>query len=476
MKSRSVDTERLFLCRYRNHRPDLMKTSSTLNRRQFVRNSGVAASAIAFPNILISQDGVSPNNRLNVAAVGCGGKGASDLIAASEGNNVVALCDVDERRAAGSFKKFPEAKRFTDFREMFDKAGKEIDAVTISTPDHMHFPIAMLAMSMGKHVCVQKPLTNTIWEARQLLKAARKYKVITQMGIQGHTGEGIRLLKEWLDADAIGEVREIIYWTNRPIWDQGPEFEFPPQEVPETLDWTAWQGSVPERPYNKNICPRAWRAWWDYGCGALGDIGCHAMDAGFWALNLGAPEWAEASSTPFNELTAPKTSHITYWFPARGNRPGVKVTWMDGEMKPPKPPGLEDNRELGKQWGQIFVGDKGTIFVSDAYCSSLRIIPEDKMRTFIRDVNPPKVLKRSPTPGQPQKEWIHCIKNGGVPGANFEYAAPLTEMVLVGNLALRSQRRIEWDTQNLRVTNHEASNQYVKREYRQGWEPKDIVL
>ena len=453
-----------------------MKEPSILSRRKFVNSGGIAATAgIAFPNIMISKDGVTPNNRLNVAAIGCGGKGAGDIAAASDGNNVVALCDVDERRAAGTFKKFPDARRFLDYRVMFEKMGKEIDAVTISTPDHMHFPAAMLAMSLGKHVCVQKPLTNTIWEARQLLKASQKYDVVTQMGIQGHTKEGMRLLKEWIDADAIGEVREIIYWTNRPIWPQGPEHKFPKQDVPESLNWDVWQGSVPERDYNKGICPRNWRGFWDYGAGALGDIGCHAMDAGFWALNLGPPDWVEASCTAFTDDLAPKASHITYQFPARGNRPGVKVTWMDGEMKPPKPEGLPDDRELGEQWGQFFVGDKGTIFVADAYCSSLRLIPEDKHQAFIRTENPPKILKRSPTPDQPQKEWVHCIKNGGTPGANFDYAVPLTEMVLIGNLAVRSRRRVEWDSKNMRVTNHESANQFIKREYRKGWEPEKTV-
>ncbi|MFT4638715.1 MAG: putative dehydrogenase [Verrucomicrobiales bacterium] len=446
-----------------------------MNRRNFVKKSSIAyAASFGFPSILISQDGVTPNNRLNVACIGCGGKGASDTRAASEGNNIVALCDVDDKRAGKTLKEYPKATQFTDYREMFDKLGKEIDAVTISTPDHMHFPIAMHAMSLGKHVCVQKPLANTIWEARQLLAASRKYGVKTQMGIQGHTMEGIRLLKEWLDADAIGEVREIIYWTNRPIWPQGPDLKFPEEPVPAGMNWDVWQGTVPERPYNSGICPRNWRGWWDYGCGALGDIGCHAMDAGFWALNLGAPEWAEASSTPFTKDICPASSQIEYQFPARGNRPAVKVTWMDGEMKPPKPEGFDDSRELGEQWGQLFIGDKGTIFVSDAYCSTLRLLPEEKMKSFMRDVSPPKVLKRSPTPGQPQKEWVHCIKNGGDPGANFEYAVPLTEMVLVGNLALRSQRRVMWDSPNMRVTNSESVNQYIKRTYRKGWEPVEI--
>ena len=452
-----------------------MKDNHSLNRRRFVKKSALATAAgLSFPSVLLSQDGAKPNDRLNVAAVGCGGKGASDIRSAGEGNNVVALCDVDDKRAADSFKKFPNAKRFSDYRQMFDKMGKEIEAVTISTPDHMHFPVAMLAMSLGKHVCVQKPLANTIWETRQMLVASRKYGVTTQMGIQGHTMEGIRLLKEWLDADAIGEVREIIYWTNRPIWPQNPELTFPEEPVPDGFNWDVWQGTVPQRPYNSRIAPFAWRAWWDYGCGALGDIGCHAMDAGFWALNLGAPEWAQASSTPFSTDICPATSHVTYQFPPRGNRPAVKVTWMDGKMRPSKPNGLGDERELGTQWGQFFVGDKGTIFVNDAYCSSLRLLPEENMRAFMRDVRPPKVLKRSPTPGDPQKEWIHCIKNGGDPGANFDYAAPLTEMVLVGNLALRSERRVQWDSTNLRAANHQGANQYIKRHYREGWEPKEI--
>lgn len=450
-------------------------SSKQVSRRAFVKRSGIAAAAtFGFPSILISQDGVKPNNRLNVAAIGCGGKGASDIAAASDGNNVVALADCDELRAAESRRKFPNAKYYRDYRKMLDEMGKEIDAVTISTPDHMHFPTAILAMSMGKHVCVQKPLVNTIWEARQMLAAARKYKVITQMGIQGHTNEGPRLLKEWLDADAIGEVTEVIYWTNRPIWPQNPKIEFPKQDVPASLDWDIWQGTVQERDYNSKICPFAWRAWWDYGCGALGDIGCHAMDAAFWTLNLGSPEWVEASSTEFNEHIAPECSHITYQFPARGNRPAVKVTWMDGKMQPPRPAAIPENARLDDEWGQYFVGTKGMIFVNDAYCSSPRIVPEVKMQEFIRDVRPAKSIMRSPTPGEPQKEWIHCIKNGGQPGANFEYAVPLTEMVLMGNLSIRAKRRIHWDAANMK-TDVESANKYIKRQYRQGWEPVAVA-
>jgi predicted dehydrogenase len=443
-----------------------------MSRRAFAgRSAAAAAASILAPSFLFG-DGISPNSKLNIACVGAGGKGRSDADAASDGNNIVALCDVDDRQGAETYEKFPKARRFKDYRVMLDKMGNDIDAVTISTPDHMHFPVAMLAMQMGKHVCVQKPLTNTIWEAHQLLEASRKYKVVTQMGIQGHTNEGTRLLKEWLDAGAIGAVQEILYWTNRPVWVQDPATEFPAQSVPPGVDWDLWQGTVHERPYNKQIMPKWWRAWWDYGCGALGDVGCHCMDAGFWALDLGAPEWVEASTTKFSDTIGPRTTHLVYQFPARGEKPPVKVTWMDGGLMPARPPELESDQKLDPEWGQLFVGDKGKIFVADAYCNSFRLIPETKMKDF----QPPgKTLKRSPTPGQPQKEWTYCIKNGKTPGANFEYAVPLTEMVLIGNLAIRANQRVEWDSKAQRVTNVPAANDFLKRDYRAGWEPKVVL-
>jgi predicted dehydrogenase len=452
--------------------PSESQTGGKINRRAFAGRSASAAAASLFAPNLLFGDGVSPNSKLNIACVGVAGKGKSDVHAASDGNNIVALCDVDDRRAAETYKEFPGAKRFKDYRVMLDKMGNGIDAVTVTTPDHMHYPVAMLAMQMGKHVCVQKPLTNTIWEANQLLKASRKYKVVTQMGIQGHTQEGMRLLKEWIDAGAIGAVREIIYWTNRPVWLQDPGVEFPAQTVPPEVDWNLWQGTAKERPYNEKIMPKAWRAWWDYGAGALGDIGCHAMDAGFWALDLGSPEWAEASTTAFSDTIAPKTTHLVYQFPARGEKPPVKVTWMDGGLMPARPGELESTRKLNPEWGQIFVGDKGKIYVTDAYCTSPRLIPETKMKEFDR---PDKTLHRSPAPGQPQKEWTYCIKNGKTPGADFEYAVPLTEMVLIGNLAIRANLRVDWDSKSQRVTNATAANDFLKRDYRAGWEPQQVL-
>jgi predicted dehydrogenase len=446
---------------------------SSLTRRSFAKGSATAAAGAVFsPNLFLKADGISPNSKLNIACVGAGGKGKSDVAAVADGNNIVALCDVDDRRAADSYKKFPDATRFKDYRVMLDKMGKEIDAITVTTPDHMHFPVAMLAMEMGKHVCVQKPLTNTIWEARQMLKASRKYKVVTQMGIQGHTNEGMRLLKEWIDAGAIGNVKEIVYWTNRPVWPQNHELKFPEQSVPPELDWNLWQGTAQERPFNDGILPKNWRAFWEYGAGALGDIGCHAMDAGFWALDLGAPVWAEASSTPISRDLAPATTHLTYQFPSKGSRGPIKVTWMDGGLMPPRPIELEATRRLNPEWGQLFLGDAGAIYVSDAYCASPRIIPEAKMKEFAR---PEKSLPRSPTPGQPQKEWAYCIKNGETPGASFEYAVPLTEMVLMGNLAIRSGQRVDWDGATMKVTNVPEANAFIKRDYRKGWEPKELV-
>ena len=457
---------------------------ASFNRRSFLKTSAAAAGIAGFPTILLAQNGeTSPNKRLNVACIGCGGKGGGDMAEAAEGNNIVAVCDVDDRSTARAVKQHPGAKSFRDFRKMLDEMGNQIDAVTVSTPDHTHFPAALAAMQLGKHVCVQKPLANTIWEARQLKAAAHKYKVVTQMGIQGHTNEGMRLLREWIEAGAIGSVKEIIYWTNRPIWPQGI---IPTRAAtcPDYLDWNLWLSTTPDIPYFEYALegadvkrgpgphPFNWRAFWNYGCGALGDIGCHAMDAGFWSLDLGFPESIEAQTTEFDEATAPKQSTLTYQFGATDKRGPVKVSWYDGGRMPPKPAELGEGRELNSEWGQLFVGDKGTIYVNDAYCASPRLIPEQAMKDFKR---PDKKYDRSVTPGRPQAEWVHCIKNGLTPGANFDYAAALTEMVLLGNLAIRSGKKVEWDAVNMKVKGNPDADRFIKRAYRQGWEPTPVV-
>ena len=375
--------------------------------------------------------------------------------------NLVAFCDVDDVRAAKTYNEFPDVPRWRDYRRMLEKRDREIDAVTITTPDHLHFPIAMMAMQMGKHVYVQKPMGHTIAEVRQLMAAARRYGVATQMGNQRHAREGIRLCKEWIDAGAIGPVREVHLWTDRPIWPQGIERPTEEVEVPPTLDWNRWLGTAPERPYHPAYAPFRWRGWWDFGCGALGDMGCHIFDAAFWALKLGMPTAVSAETSPVNDETAPEWSIVTYEFPARGQLPPVKLVWYDGGKLPPRPPELEPDRSPPKEvGGQYIFGAKGTI-MADAYCESPRIIPEEKMRAFQR---PPKTIPRSPGHHQ---EWIIACKGGEPATCNFEYAGPLTEVVLLGNLAIRTGQRIEWDAANMYCPNVPEANQYLQHGYRE---------
>ncbi len=438
-----------------------MHKSPVLSRR-----SALKSSSIAVPFLLAGSyttravTGSAPMNKLNVACIGCGGKGESDVNAIS-GENIVGLCDVDEKRAASAFKKHLDVPKFKDYRRMLEKLDKQIDAVTISTPDHTHYPAAMMAIEMGKHVFIQKPMAHTIWEVRQLHTAAKRNKVVTQMGIQGHSYDGIRRLKEWLGAGAIGSVREIHYWTNRPIWPQGIETPTDRPPTPDTLDWNLWLGAAPERPYNPAYVPFAWRGWWDFGCGALGDIGCHAMDAAFWALDLGAPTSVQAETSQRMKDAAPKQSQVTYEFPATDKRPAIKVVWYDGGKKPERPDELEAGRELDSEiGGQLFYGDKGVI-MADTYCRSPRLIPEKSMREFMPHA-PEKTIPSSP--GN-MEEFIQACKGDGIPGAHFDYSAPLTEMVLLGNLAVRTGTKFEWNPQKMETSSKEA-NQYLTKTYR----------
>ena len=441
-------------------------TQGEMKRREFLKTVGGTAAALAVagpaaaaaPSVRVGRV-VPADQKLNVACVGVGGMGGGDVGGVS-GENIVALCDVDLARAQGSFNRFPNAKRYKDFRKMLIEMDDQIDAVTVSTPDHMHFPIAMMAMEMGKHVLVQKPMAHTVWEAREMTLAARRHKVATQMGIQRHSIEGIRLLHEWIDAGAIGAVREVHLWTNRPIWPQGIDRPMDSHPVPETLDWNSWLGTAPKRPYHPDYAPFKWRGWWDFGCGALGDMACHIMDAAYWSLDLGFPDTIEAESSGANEETAPKSSVITYQFPARGKRPGVKLVWYDGGKMPERPEELEEGRDLpGGIGGQLFIGDKGKI-MADGYCSGPRLIPETKMQAFER---PPKTIPRSPGHYQ---EWIAACKGGAPAGANFNYSGPFTEMVMLGNLAVRTGKLIKWDKDRLRCTNVPEANKYVRHPYR----------
>ena len=448
-------------------------TNSNLSRRRFM---GAAAAAAAFtyvPKRVLGQPAVpSANNKLNIAAIGVGGMGAGNIRKCA-GENIVALCDVDFDRGGDTLKTYPKARRFKDFRVMLDTMEKEIDAVIIATPDHTHAVATMDAMRRGKHVYTQKPLTHSIWEARQLTEAARKYKVATQMGNQGHSSEGARLTVEWIRAGVIGEVREVHCWSDRPLrgtrfqgklyWPQGlserPQ-DGPP--VPGTLDWDLWLGPAPYRDYHPAYVPFDWRGWWDFGTGALGDMGCHIIDHPYWALKLGHPESVEASSTHVHSETAPLASRITYKFPAREGLPPVTMVWYDGGICPPRPDELEPEAKWQVD-GVLYVGDRGKIMHA-SHGGPPSLIPVSRMRGFQR---PDKTLPR--VKGSHEQNWIDACKGGEPACSNFDYAGPMTEVVLLGNLAVRSKGRLMWDGPNMRVTNNDDANQYVQREYRQGW-------
>ncbi len=387
--------------------------------------------------------------------------------------NLVAICDVDDARAAQAFKEHPRARRFKDFRVMLDKMWKEIDAVAISTPDHTHFAPAMDAMERGKHVFVQKPLAHNIWQLRTLQKAARHYNVITQMGNQGHTFEGMRRIKEWASAGVIGDVKEVITWTNRPNapWFVPPA-SFPPltREAPRTLDWDLWQGPVADRAYSPEYVPIKWRGWWDYGCGALGDIGCHTFDAPFAVLKLGAPAKVEvARQRPPGRGFIPMGSVVTYRFPARGKMPPVTLKWYETGFDVPKPKRWDASQELPTSGGMYMEGAKETLYHAGMRPNKPMLTPSDRFAAAKPELDR---IDRLPKVGNgPIEEWFRAIKGDGpMPLSNFDYAAPLTEMVLLGALAQRTGRTIEWDATNMRVRGQPELAPLINEPARKGWE------
>ncbi len=450
------------------------RSNRAITRREFASTAALAAVAAAIaPRQAFA--GQSPSGELNIAAIGVGGMGASNLKACAN-ENIVALCDVDSDYAAKTFALYPRATVYTDYRVMLEKQ-KDIDAVIIATPDHTHAPITMACLQAGKHVYCQKPLTHTVAEARAIADAAKKYNVVTQMGNQGHSFESMRLLKEWLDAGAIGNVTEVHAWTDRPVGgDPWSDFavrarpaDTPP--VPATLDWDKWLGPAAFRPYSPEYLPMKWRAWLDFGTGPLGDMGCHILDPAFWALELGPPQTIEATSTHYEANVAsetyPRASIVRYTFPARGSKPPVKLTWYDGRLLPPIPPELEPGRALPGS-GALLVGDKGTILHGSHGADGVRLIPETRMQDYQR---PPKTLRRV-TEGH-EGDWIRACKEGpgGVPPCSpFEYGAALTQMVLLGVLAIRvKDQRLEWDRQSFRFTNNDQANSLLGIQYREGW-------
>ena len=442
------------------------------NRRDFLRaTSGLAAAAwtIVPRHVLGGAGHTAASDKLHIAGIGVGGMGAHNL-GALRGENIVALCDVDSRHAARTFQRYPKAKRYRDFRKMLEKQ-KDIDAVVVATPDHTHAVISLAAMRAGKHVYCQKPLTHDVYEARRLAEAARAGKVATQMGIQGHSGEGVRLICEWIWAGAIGEVREVDAWCSLSYypwghagwstrWPRRPK-DKPP--VPADLDWDLWLGPAPARPYHPAYHPAVWRAWWDFGNGMMGDRGAHTLDPVFWALKLTQPTSIEATSTGLNPETHPLSSIVTYQFPARGKLPAVKLTWYDG-LRPPRPAELEDGRAMGdREGGVIFKGTKGKLMCG-TYGNGPRLIPESRMKAYSR---PPKTLVR--VRDCHERDWARACKSGKPAGADFAYSGPLTEICTLGNVAKRVDARIEWDAANLKVTNLPEANKYVRAPYRKGW-------
>jgi predicted dehydrogenase len=449
-----------------------LKTS----RRSFLSASaGTALGLTIVPRYVLGGQGQTPpSERINVAGIGVGGMGGGDIATFTKlGCNIVALCDVDETRAAGSFNAHPKATRYKDFREMLDKEAKNIDAVTVGTPDHIHAVAAMAAIRAGKHVYVQKPLTHTLHECRALTKAARAAKVVTSMGNQGHASEGSRLTNEWIAAGVIGEVREVHVWSDRAglLWKQGIGRPMETPATPKTLDWNLWLGPIRERPYHSAYAPVGWRGWWDFGTGALGDMGCHIIDHPVWALQLGAPTSVEARTTldgtllkgnKLNFETYPIAAIITYQFAARGKLPPVTMTWYDGGLMPATPAEMPSGQRLPDN-GVLYVGSKGKMF-HGSHGGMPQLLPGTLLEQA-RAV--PKTLERSP--GH-YEEWVRACKGGPRPVANFDYSGPMTETVLLGVLSMRSPgTRLEWDSDRLQVKNAPQLNQYVHTEYRKGW-------
>jgi predicted dehydrogenase len=444
------------------------------NRRDFI---ATASTTMILSAATLGLNGhTAPNDKLNIAGIGVGGKGEDDL-RNLRSENIVALCDADDERAAGSINRFPDAKVYKDFRVMFDEMDKEIDAVNIATPDHLHAVVAMDAIKRKKHIFCQKPLCHSIWETRMITEAAREAGVITQMGNQGHSSDEIRELKEWIADGAIGEIKEIFAWSDRPVGgDPWSDFDVVPRPkdtppVPDGLDWDLWLGPVTYRPYHPTYCPMKWRSWVDFGTGAIGDMGCHIMDPAFYALDLGAPEYVEAATTHWepevSSETYPRASIVRFKFPKRGNRPAVFLTWYDGRLKPPTPEILSPKVDLGGN-GAMYVGQDGVILHGSHGASDLRLLPEEKNKSYKRPE--PSIPRVEGGVGGHAIDWVRACKDGKHSSANFEYGGPLTEMALLGVLALRvKDQRLYWDSENLKIKGVSECDPIIHPHFREGW-------
>lgn len=452
-----------------------------LTRRAFLAATTTAALATAQSaranTAKVIPGKLSPNEKLNIAAVGIGGMGRSNIAACASSENIVALCDVDSGHAGKVFDQYPDAKRFVDFREMFDKAADSFDAVICATPDHTHAVVCMAAIQNGKHLYCQKPLAHSLHEVRTITLAARDAGIQTQMGNQGRSSNEIRKVKEWVEDGAIGKVHEVRAWTDRPAgadpWSNFPLMARPEEQppIPETLNWDLWIGPAAMRPYHPIYHPLSWRGFYDFGTGPLGDMGCHILDPAFYALDLGHPDTVYATSTHWEEGIQdecyPRACVIQYSFPARGDKPPLKLTWYDGRLKPPLPDMVPGDLELPDS-GALIIGEKGVILHKSHGAGSAQILPESRRQEY---TDPEPTIPRVNVSGAPhEQDWVRACKDGKPASANFEYGGPLTEMVLTGVLATRMKnKRLEWDGEKLEVTNIPEANALVNPPYRDGW-------
>ncbi len=431
-----------------------------IDRRSFFRTTSAGTAALVFHEPF-SVGVLGANQRLNIASIGVGGKGWSDLVETSKGQNVVAVCDVDSSALSKAAERYPKAKGYRDWRKLLEQS--DIDAVTVSTPDHMHAPISMSAIHLGKHIYCQKPLTHDVYEARKLAEAATAKGLVTQMGTQHHSGTYFKTTVKLIRSGAIGRVKEAHVWTDRPagFWKQGGGRPAGSHAVPASLHWYEWLGTAPDRPFVSSVYHRFhWRGYWDFGTGALGDMGCHGINPVYNALRLGAPKKVTPRSSKVNDEMAPEWSVINYQFdPTPLTTDDFDLVWWDGLKHPPvdvlrAPAGFNMTKN-----GILFRGEKGNLYVE--YDRGPFLWPEKQFADFTIEPEPAD---------DHYSQWANACKGEDTASCPFSYAGPLTEAVLLGNVALRAGTPIKWDSTNLRVTNDEAANQFIRREYRRGWE------
>lgn len=441
-------------------------------RREFLGRVGAAGAVATFvPRHVLGAEGqAGANDRLNIAAIGVGGQGWGDLQGLG-GENIVALCDVDERQTGRAVERWPQARRFRDFRKLLDDMESGIDAVLVATPDHTHAAACLAAIERGKHLYCEKPLAHSVHEVRQVVEAARAKKVTTQLGNQGHSFDSIRTFCEWIWDGAIGNVTEV-----HACCDAFPQVytqidNLPKlsekHEVPAELDWDLWLGPAAWREYHPMYVPFNWRGWLPFGTGAFGDWVCHVVDPVFWALDLGAPTSIQAEVDGYDPQkhadVYPAGVAITFEFPAKGKRGPVKLVWFDGSKRPPRPKDLEEGRNPPGT-GAIVLGDKGTITYGSHGAGGVRIVPEAKMQAYKQ---PEQKLPR--VPGH-QQDWLAAIREGRPAGSNFEYGGALTELALLGVIAIKFPgEKLQWDVAGMRFTNNDAANQYLRPKFREGW-------